>query len=218
MRVCVLARPFAVPVSNSADHTHTHTHLEVVKYHIMNLGSHLHACRAAATDDERQQPPPLLLWRLCRRVRGGHVAVRVQGGREAAVAAAAVVVAAAATAAVTAATSAVCFDSAVRQPRTYGSAARSKHSLMRRRNALASSIDLKNWQCSATPEMPNVLLTLPTCNAWVHRMCLWQEECACVPLPYYHKVQPAQQLPVCWYGAWMHSSSSSSSTAAAGEQ
>jgi hypothetical protein len=152
--------------------------------------------------------------------------VRVQGGREATVAAvvvaaaaAAVVVAAAAAAVVVVvvATSAVCFDSAVRQPRTYGSAARSKHSLMRRRSALASSIDLKNWQCSATPEMPNVLLTLPTCNAWVHRMCLWQEECACVPLPYYHKVQPAQQLPVCWYGAWMHSSSSSS-TAAAGEQ
>jgi lipopolysaccharide biosynthesis regulator YciM len=47
---------------------------------------------------------------------------------------------------------------------TYGSAARSKHSLMRLRSALASSMDLKNWQYSCTPCTPNVLFTLPTCN------------------------------------------------------
>lgn len=46
--------------------------------------------------------------------------------------------------------------------RTAGSAARSKHSLTRRRSALASSIDLKKWQYSCTPLMPNVLLTEPT--------------------------------------------------------
>jgi hypothetical protein len=47
---------------------------------------------------------------------------------------------------------------------TYGRAARSKHSLMRLRSALASSMDLKNWQYSCTPCTPKVLFTLPTCR------------------------------------------------------